>query len=913
MKFVKASLCLSVALAITACSEPASVESHLKSAKSYLSQNKTNESIIELKNAIRVDNKNAEARFLLGQIYLNLGDGAAALKELERAQQYNYMANKVLPLLARAYVLTESDADVLALSEAASVLASDEQSHYLAYKTLSALRSEQVEVAKESVDLAQSLGEENKYSMLALAYLQLSEENYDETTALLAKILSIDAKQVDALMLQGQVSMATKDYQQAAISFKEFLNLQPRSGIVQLLLADALLKSGQDDEAEKYADKILAQVENQPFAHYIKAMVAFNRKEFDKASEHAELALSSNFNQFNLKLVAGASAFYLKNWERSHYHLNTVVEYLPQDHQARRMLAVTQLELGLLDEINATIGDFNGETEADAQFLSSMSYKLLELGATDEAKKLLAQNERATTNAGDSARQGILKLMMNDPSGIQNLEEAIALDPGFIEAELALAYAALQNNDIEKATSIATKWQKDYPEKSGGYNLMASIAIKEQKYIEAEAALKQSLALEPDNIFGLLEQLRSARQQNNDSLSKQRADYLINLAPNNNKVLRQYFGVYQNEMALEKLQQAYQANKVETDKALLVAEAMMSLEKYKEAETLLSSIATTDNLPKRYWQLVLFSYKQQNDVAKVQSTLEQWSKASPYHIEPVILLADLHASLGDNSRALSVIKRGLDYHKDNLVLQLIQMQILLNSKQIAESKVLYETLATADFNDALKQGFLGQILLLEESYEQAIPKLLTLYEVYPSSQNAMYLARAYLGDKQDSKAVEVLENYLVIDPNEGRIKTMLAGIYLEDDTTKAIGVYEDVVNNQPKNVIAHNNLAWLYLEQGKTEQALQHAEQAFKLAPQIANVVDTYAQVLLATGDNRAALKYASQAVEITKGQDVDIQLNYAEALIANSRSNEAKDILSQITTTTDVQKQKKEKLITQL
>ncbi|PKG81593.1 PEP-CTERM system TPR-repeat protein PrsT [Colwellia sp. 75C3] len=914
MKFVKASLYLSIALALTACSEQVSVESHLTNAKSYLSQNKVNESIIELKNAIRADSKNGEVRFLLGQIYLNLGDGAAAVKELERAHQYNYAVNKVLPLLARAYILTDSDVDLLALSTAAKKLAAEEHSQYLAYQTLAALRSEQPELALQSVELAQSIAQQSLYSMLASAYFQLSENKYDEVKTLISRILTIDAKQVDALMLQGQVSMVTKDYQQAALSFQEYLNLQPRSGIVQLLLADALLKSGQDEEAEKYADAILAQIDSQPFAHYIKAMVAFNAKDFDKASEHAEMALSANFNQFNLKLVAGASAFYLKNWQQSHRHLTSVVKYLPKDHQARRMLAVTQLELGLIDEISATIGDFEGSQADDGQFLSSLSYKLLELGATAEAKKLLEMNEDASSNnAGDNARKGILKLMMNDPSGIQDLQDAVKLDPKFIEAELALAYAAIQNNDIEKAREIANKWQQKYPEKSGGYSLMASIAIKEKKYTAAEDSLKQSLALEPDNLFALMEQLRLARQQKNTALSQQRIDYLITRAPNNNKVLRHYFGVYRNEMALGKLQAAYKTDKTDIKKAILVAEAMVSLEQYKEAESLLVNFTQTPKLPKRYWQLMVYNYKKQNDGKKIQSTLEQWLKASPYHIEPVVLLADLHANTGNNERALNVVKRGLDYHQDNLVLQLVKMQLLLNSKQITPAKNLYKTLAVTNINTALKEGLLGRILLLEEKFTQAIPKLTKLYQVYPSSQNAVYLAGAYIGNEEATKAAKVLEHHLTIDPNENRIKTMLAGIYLENDNNKAITVYDDVVKKQPKNVIAHNNLAWLYLEQEKIDKALIHAKEAYSLAPKIPNVADTYGKVLLKSGDNRGALKYAAKAFDLSKGKDVDIELNYIEALIVNSRVNEAKELLKQTSPKTDEQSKKKAELQAQL
>lgn len=914
MKFVKASLCLGIALAVTACGEQVSLESHISNAKNYISQNKVNESIIELKNAIRLDNQNGEVRFLLGQLYLNLGDGLNAVKELERAQSLKYSADKVLPLLARAYILTNSDSDVLALSTAATQLGAEQQTHYLAYQTLAALRSEQPELAKKSVELAQSLIQQSLYSMLASAYFQFSENKYDEVKTLISLILTIEPKQVDALMLQGQVSIASNDYQQAAASFKEYFNLQPRSGIVQLLLAEALLKSGEDAEAEKYADAILANVSNQPFAHYIKAMVAFNAKDFEKTSEHADVALSANFNQFNLKLVAGASAFYLKNWQQSHHHLSVVVPYLPKDHQARRMLAVTQLELGLVDEISQTIGDFDTNQASDSQFISSLSYRLLELGATNEAKELLAHNENTIEqNAGSNARRGILKLMMNDPSGIQNLQDAIKLDPKFIEAELALAYAALQNNDMKTAKDIAAKWLQKYPEKANGYSLMAGIAIKEENYLEAEKSLKKSLALEPDNIFTLTEQLRLSRLQKDEPLSQQRADYLITLAPSNDKVLRHYFGVYRNEMALGKLERAYKADDSDVNKAILLAEAMVTLSKFKQAESLLESLEGTPKLPKRYWQMLVYTYKNQNDGEKVQSALEAWLKVSPYHIEPTILLADLHATRGQNERALNIIKKGEAYHKDNLVLQLVKMQLFLNSKNIKSAKSLYKTLAVSNINKALKQGFQGRILLLESKYDQAIPKLNALYKAYPSSHNAIYLAGAYLGKKDDSNAAKVLENYLTIDSNDSRIKTMLAGIYLDGDTNKAIEVYKDVAEKQPTNVIAHNNLAWLYLEQNKVDEALIHAKEAFSLAPNIPNIVDTYGKVLLKSGDNAGALKYARKASELSKGKNIDIQLNYIEVLIASSRANEANELLNAISPETDEQTKKKAELVAQL
>ena len=46
----------------------------------------TRSAIIELKNALQISPENANARTLLGQIYLSSGLGANALKELQRAK-----------------------------------------------------------------------------------------------------------------------------------------------------------------------------------------------------------------------------------------------------------------------------------------------------------------------------------------------------------------------------------------------------------------------------------------------------------------------------------------------------------------------------------------------------------------------------------------------------------------------------------------------------------------------------------------------------------------------------------------------------------------------------------------------------------------------------------------------------------
>jgi len=58
--------------------------------------------MIQLKNAVAEDEKNPEARYELGKLYLEQLDLASAEKEFRRAREAGYAANAVNPMIARA-------------------------------------------------------------------------------------------------------------------------------------------------------------------------------------------------------------------------------------------------------------------------------------------------------------------------------------------------------------------------------------------------------------------------------------------------------------------------------------------------------------------------------------------------------------------------------------------------------------------------------------------------------------------------------------------------------------------------------------------------------------------------------------------------------------------------------------------
>lgn len=914
MKFIKSAVYASLILAISACGDNESAQTYISKAESQIVEKQNSAAIISLKNALQLDAKNAQARFLLGQLYLNAGDADNAIKELERANKFKFNVDKVLPLLARAYMLAEFDEDILSLASQEKLLSAP-NTQYLAYKTMAALRTNDKELASATVELALSVLSSDAYSMLASSYLAFFEQKFDHAKTLVERILVATPDNVDAQMLQGQIATANKDYALAVESFSRYLTLQPSSGKAQLFVADSLIKNGQFDEAEKIADTILAKIPTQPFLQYIKALVRFEKKDYEAASSFANQSLSAGFNNFRLKLVAGASAFFLKNYEQSNHHLKDIIPYISPDHPARRMLAVSQLKLGLIDDISETLTDYDSSTQENAQFLSTLSYELLEVGAFEKAKEIANYAAKSTDmTAEQTARAGVLKLLMNDPSGIGNLELAIQQNPELISAELALAFASIKSGDLPRAKKIADKWLKDYPENAGGYNLQATIFIKDNDLTQGKAALEKSLAIEPNNVYALTQLVKLANHQKDTELAVSLTEQALKAHPNNIEVLRQYFEFHKDQNGLDIVSKAQQNNANNIQYGLLLAESLMQLEQFKQASSVLDGYELNVKTPKRFWQVLLAANAKQTDGKDPLLILEQWHKTNNYHIEPAFLLANYWVSKQSPEKALNILNDAFKHHPKNVMLHLVKMQLLLNNRAAKEAKDLFVILSKFDINKDLLAGIEGRIFLLDKEFSAAVLKLKQQYQSQPSNINASYLSFALDANGQKDEAIALLELHVDKDKGDNKINPKmtlsLANLYLAEHQDKAIVEYERLVKVAPNNVVALNNLSWLYMDKGKYVEAVEHAKQAYSLAAKIPNVVDTYAQALLKSDKKGAALLKAKEAYELSEGKDTDIALNFAEALLANNMNKEAKEVLNKVDAVSPEQKNKKQHLM---
>jgi len=900
-------------LSMFGCSEQQTSQGHVEQAKQNIESNKINEGVIELKNAIKMDAKNAEARFALGQVYLNQGRGLDAAKEFKRALALAFDINKVLPLYARSLLISHQDADVIELSEKAEKATETSKQEYLLYKTIAHIKLNELENAK--ANMLEQLSEQDISYFVAKAYTSFAEKNVEQAQLMLDKALALNPKHLEALDLQGKLSTVVANYAKATDAYRTYLTLQPYSLETELALASSLLYETKVTEAEVHADKILSLVPNQPFANYIKSVSAIEKKDYQVASEHAERAIQHNMNQPNLKLVAGVSAFYIKNFELANLHLSTLVNYLPTDHFARRMLVVSQIELGIVDNVNETLAGFESTTDEEAQFISSLGYRLMQVGATQEAKEVISKSDSfKSANANQLLREGVLKMMLNDPSAVDHLSSAIEQDPELIRADLAMAYLAVKKGQYDKATSIAQKWLEKYPDQADGYNLLSAISLQKKEYTQAKEALDKSLAVDGNNIYALL-QLAKLSGLEEDKVSEQQwLDKALALEPNNARVLRAYFSLTKSSKILEQIKTVYEADKNNLTTILLYGEALAKLEQYRAANNVLSNHQPTNKTPKIYWTMKLATLRALKEKQSIESTLINWRETNPYHIEPVLFLADWYSSQRKYDKAVRTLNRSFEHQPDNQLIKLVKLQVLLQAQRVNEAKSLFEQVKGSIQQEQVRNGLLGHIKLLEQDFAQAVALLEPYYQYKPQLRTALYLISAYSGNKQFDQGIAFVEQCINDYGSSNLLNNTLANLYLKNDQqTKALSLYKQMLKNGNLDVVALNNAAWLSMEQGDMDSADKFAEQAFKLAPELPDVVDTYGQVLFKAGKKREALTKAKAAFELSNGKKPDIAMNYVEMLISNGRKNEAKSTVQTIRAATMAQETRLKQLHAQL
>jgi len=190
---------------VSGCGKNLTEKQYIERAKALQDKGDLRGSVIQLKNALRKNPNNMETRWMLGNTYVDIGDGAAAEKELRRAGELGIASAALTVPLGRAFLLQEQYKRVLKEIQPVSELSRPDQAKVHAIRGYAYLGENNSEEAAKEFKIALQLNASLTMAMLGNARLLLAEGDVDEARKWVNQAIAADKDAGEAWSVLGDI------------------------------------------------------------------------------------------------------------------------------------------------------------------------------------------------------------------------------------------------------------------------------------------------------------------------------------------------------------------------------------------------------------------------------------------------------------------------------------------------------------------------------------------------------------------------------------------------------------------------------------------------------------------------------------------------------------------------------------
>lgn len=870
------------------------------SAEKHLKNNEVNAAVIELKNAIQSSPKEALPRLMLGQIYLQKGSFPSAEKELARALSLEGNRDQIAPLLARTLLnLNQNDA-VIDLADEYPLSSQDSQAEMLALKALAQLNLGNLSAAEKSIEMAQKSGHPSLYLAIAKARVQVAKGDTTQALQNIQPLLDEHPDNSDLWLFHGHLNTNLRDFNQASASYMKAYEISPDAFLFTVYIARSLVYDLQFNEAEPYIDELLKRAPNHALSNELKASIRYASNDYYLAKEHADRALHNGSNDTATMLVSGVSAYQLKLYEQAYKMLQRVSPNLPADHYAKRLIIALQLQLGYVDDAVSSLGQLDITSDENSQFMSQASFQIAKLGRDEQALEI-AQKAAQNSSSNNELMLGMVKLASKDPSGLQDIQNALKTQQDQRKSQLGVAYYYIKINELTEAENIVKPWLEQDPNDSEANLLKAIIDDKKGLSLEAETRFKQVLVTEPSNQAALvaLGQIYARRELWQDAY--QYAVQAQNAAPELpathqlllisakqldklnevNKLLDMQISTNPDSMVLTHVKARALALNGDSNSAINLLESMPSTSKNEQTWSTLGDI-----------------YYAQNSWIDSERAYQEWLRLAPLDINAHLRVIHLSEKTDKIRQGIKLAEDAAKIFPNDVRFSIVKAGLLFKLREYGQSQTIVDKLPSEVKATPHVINLQGYLHLATQNLKAALETYQLKYQKSPSVGTANELASVYLLNEQPKEAIDFLTSVIKEYPSKAKpLELKLADILAREYPDRAIEQYLVIVEHNPNNALAMNNLAWLYFGNGQLENAQKYAEKAHQLSKgETPEINDTYGYILFKSGELSESLVKLKLAYE-QKSSDAEIALHYAECLIANSALEQAKEVLALVET----------------
>ncbi|HDZ79426.1 MAG TPA: tetratricopeptide repeat protein, partial [Gammaproteobacteria bacterium] len=315
---------------------------YVEKAQDYLDQGKLKAASIELRNALQQNQENAQARRMLGKVYLELGNPVSAEKELRRASELGVADGAVLPLLVRA-LLAQGKLDELQVLSLDNLTTNNQKAAVLAAQGLGKLIQGEVDRAEEKIDQAVSLDHQSTYVGVAKARLLATKQEYDLAREELGRAFVLDADYAPAWSLLGDLEGRDKNLTKSEEAYTKAI--ESRTDNLIDLVKRALVRTQQKkyEEAQKDIDVLKKRVPQNVAVNFTQGLIYFQNNRMPEAREAFNLTLRANNNHLQAMYYLSLTHLRLGNREQAENYARQFLTVVPGSISGRKLMASIKL------------------------------------------------------------------------------------------------------------------------------------------------------------------------------------------------------------------------------------------------------------------------------------------------------------------------------------------------------------------------------------------------------------------------------------------------------------------------------------------------------------------------------------------------------------------------------------------
>jgi putative PEP-CTERM system TPR-repeat lipoprotein len=891
----------------SACGLGLDTQARLERAETALADREYRAAIIDAKNILQDEPDNLAARLVLGRASVEIGDGASAEKEFRRALELGAGIDTVLVDLGRALLLLREFDTVI--DEIDPALASNEPEKLAAMRVRgdALIGTGDTEAARDVFTEVLNADPQDVAAFLGVTRTYVAERNYFQAREVLRNALELDEEYIPSWLASGHLATRTGDLDLALTDYTRATLLAQKAGDkvreMEALAgqANAVLSQQNVDAARVVLERMQLLAAQDPRSLLVSARIAAADEDWSNAQEDLQEILRRMPNHRQAQMLLGYVQKESGNLVQAEMYLSAVVNAVPGDATARRLLAETRLMMNKADEARQALEPLMAEEAPGVQALSMAAAASLSLDEFEDATEILERGiEAAPDNVMLKIQLGFAYYSAGDPGKARAILEAISPEEvgnNEFRRDSLLVLSKMAQGERDVALAEARGLRDRMPQLAAAQTLAGIIEMSTGKLEFARASFAKASQLRSDDIQPIRYLAQLDELEDKPGSAKERYELILQLQPDDVRAMVSLAKLAAKSedhvTAREWLQKARGADPKAVAPRRILGSLLLALREFDSAEEVLSEALKLKGDEARLHELMGRTKLSQGFFRDAENSFGRAMELEPENPAHRLNLARSQSGRGNKSSALATLQELPEQTMSHIQSAAFLSYLLVETGNINRAKEVLTQLrsrhpgeAMVDALEAELEARAGNLVEAAESYDKVLNA-----EVTRAAAVRAYQIRSQAGLDDD---VEPLIRYLENRPLDIGVRVYLANAYQQrGELPKANIEYERILVDDEDNFIAANNLAWNYYIQGDA-RAEKAARNAYAIEPNSGAVADTLGWILVKKGSVKEGIEMLRKAVDLSGGRP-EVRYHLATALVAGGQIESARLLLEEI------------------